>query len=172
MLYCGYTLTDFPISIRLTSLALWQSNDCPSASKPTLMNMNKYFMWIHYERLQNHNKAKRNKTVCIFLGYTVPCYLGRYLTQTKHNKAWHICIIRRMYSLNCPGWLTTSSIHRNVLPNSQSWWGLLLWYCHSRFNLSDICSLMMAPLAQFRFWVGSFFRIELANLLRNNAQNV
>ena len=68
VLCCGYTLTDFLISIRLTSLALWQSNDCPSASKATLMNMDKYFMWIHYERLYNHNKAKHNKTVCIFLG--------------------------------------------------------------------------------------------------------
>ena len=68
VLCCGYTLTDFPISIRLTSLALWQSNDCPSASKATLMNMDKYFMWIRYERLHNHNKAKHNKTVCIFLG--------------------------------------------------------------------------------------------------------
>ena len=68
VLCCGYTLTDFPISIRLTSLALWQSNDCPSTSKATLMNMDKYFMWIHYERLHNHNKAKHNKTVCIFLG--------------------------------------------------------------------------------------------------------
>ena len=64
----GYTLTDFPISIRLTSLALWQSNECRSASKATLMNMDKYFMWIHYERLHNHKKAKHNKTVCIFLG--------------------------------------------------------------------------------------------------------
>ena len=68
VLCCGYALTDFPISIRLTSLALWQSNDCPSASKATLMNMDKYLMWIHYERLHNHNKAKHNKTVCIFLG--------------------------------------------------------------------------------------------------------
>ena len=68
VLCCGYTLTDFPISIRLTSLALWQSYDCPSASKATLMNMDKYFMWIHYEWLHNHNKAKHNKTVCIFLG--------------------------------------------------------------------------------------------------------
>ena len=68
VLCCGYTLTDFPISNRLTSLALWQSNDCPSASKATLMNIDKYFMWIHYERLHNHNKAKHNKTVCIFLG--------------------------------------------------------------------------------------------------------
>ena len=68
VLCCGHTLTDFPISIRLTSLALWQSNNCPSASKATLMNMDKYFMWIHYERLDNHNTAKHNKTVCIFLG--------------------------------------------------------------------------------------------------------
>ena len=68
VLCCGYTLTDFPIMIRLTSLALWQSNNCPSASKATLMNMDKYFMWIHYDRLHNQNKAKHNKTVCIFLG--------------------------------------------------------------------------------------------------------
>ena len=43
VLYCGHTLRDFPISIRLTSLALWQSIDCPSTSKATLMNMDKYF---------------------------------------------------------------------------------------------------------------------------------
>ena len=75
VLCCGYTLTDFPISIRLTSLALWQSNDCPSASKATLMNMDKYFMWIHYERLHNHNKAKHNKTMCIFLGIYCMFYI-------------------------------------------------------------------------------------------------
>ena len=71
VLYCGYTLTNFPISIRLTSLALWQSNDCPSASKATLMNMDKYFMWTHYERLHNHNKANTTKPRAYFLGYTV-----------------------------------------------------------------------------------------------------
>ena len=32
------------------------------------MNMDKYFMSIHYERFHNHNKAKHNKTVCIFFG--------------------------------------------------------------------------------------------------------
>ena len=74
VLCCGYTLTDFPISIRLTSLPLWQSNDCPS--KATLITMDKYFVWIHYERLHNHNKAKHNKTVCIFLGiYCMECLL-------------------------------------------------------------------------------------------------
>ena len=76
VLCCGYTLTDFPTSIRLTSLALWQSNDCPSASKATLMNMDKYFRCIHYERLHNHNKAKHNKTVCIFLGIYCRWYGG------------------------------------------------------------------------------------------------
>ena len=30
--------------------------------------MDKYLMWNHYERLHNHNKAKHNKTVCIFIG--------------------------------------------------------------------------------------------------------
>ena len=43
------------------------------------MNMDKYFMWIHYERLHNHNKAKHNKTVCIFLG--IYCSSGMLHTQ-------------------------------------------------------------------------------------------
>ena len=91
VLCCGYTLTDFPISIRLTSLALWQSNDCPSASKAALMNMDKYFMWIHYERLHNHNKAKHNKTVCIFLGnycmlpYMSMPYIQQSTSGSSHN---------------------------------------------------------------------------------------
>ena len=90
VLCCGYTLTDFPISIRLTSLALWHSNDCPSASKATLMNMDKYFMWIHYERLHNHNKAKHNKTVCIFLGIYCKLTLGMrmWIHASPNEKFW------------------------------------------------------------------------------------
>ena len=90
VLCCGYTLTDFPISIRLTSLALWQSNDCPSASKATLMNMDKYFMWIHYERLHNHNKAKHNKTVCIFRG--IYCTMGVQLIEAECRIHVHVCV--------------------------------------------------------------------------------
>ena len=86
VLCCGYTLTDFAISIRLTSLALWQSNDCPSASKATLMNMDKYFMWIHYERLHNHNKAKHNKTVCIFLGIYCKSHQRKAILCTGHTE--------------------------------------------------------------------------------------
>ena len=80
VLCCGYTLTDFPISIRLTS------NDCPSASA-TLMNMDKYLMWIHYERLHNHNKAKHNKTVCIFLGIYFICR-GHIRAQNDDDTPW------------------------------------------------------------------------------------
>ena len=100
VLCCGYTLTDFPISIRLTSLALWQSNDCPSASKATLMNMDKYFMWIHYERLHNHNKAKHNKTACIFLGIYCKhkcCWLCRpfnYADLDYRQKACYNCSMK------------------------------------------------------------------------------
>ena len=90
MLCCAYTLTDFPKSIRLTSLALWQSNDCPSASKATLMNMDKYFMWIHYERLRNHNKAKHNKTVCIFLGIYCTSLRGLIVFMNTTGK-WSCC---------------------------------------------------------------------------------
>ena len=109
VLCCGYTLTDFSISIRLTSLALWQSNDCPSASKATLMNMDKYFKWIHYERLHNHSKAKHNKTVCIFLG--IYCII-RY----SPNTSWcfRCCMDSFMlYSINT----NTFSLTPNLLTN-------------------------------------------------------
>ena len=89
---CGYTLTDFPISIRLTSLALWQSNDCPSASKATLMNMDKNFMLIHYERLHNHNKAKQNKTVCIFLGIYCRYLYGVWLPLRCNPSLHMLCV--------------------------------------------------------------------------------
>ena len=94
VLCCDYTLTDFPISIRLTSLALWQSNDCPSASKATLMNMDKYFMWIHYERLHNHNKAKHN---IYFLWYTVVPGLNRWKHKIE-NLNESLTIVKRFIS--------------------------------------------------------------------------
>ena len=104
VLCCGYTLTDFPISIRLTSLALWQSNDCPSASKATLMNMDRYFMRIHYERLHNYNKAKHNKTVCIILG--IYCIRGagqintsKYISQYLWGVITCPCLVVSMTEL-------------------------------------------------------------------------
>ena len=99
VLCCGYTLTDFPISIRVTSLALWQYNDCPSASKATLMNMDKYFMWINYERLHNHNKAKHHKTVCIFLG--IYC-----MSKERTYEYWHVGNIEYIHLYVLISWKT------------------------------------------------------------------
>ena len=96
MLCCGYILTDLPISIRLISLALWQSNDCPSASKATLVNVGKCIMWIHYEWLHNHNKAKHNKTVCKFLGI--------YCSQQGYCR-----------SASKPGYQTNAQAHKSTI---------------------------------------------------------
>ena len=71
VLCCGYTLTDFPISTRLTSLALWQSNDCPSARKQP------WWIWINTscEFIMNDcittTKQSTTKPCAYFLGYTV-----------------------------------------------------------------------------------------------------
>ena len=62
------------------------TNDCPGASKATLMNMDKYFMWIHYERLHNHNKAKHNKTVCIFLGIYCNCTYKHFIISIHRGR--------------------------------------------------------------------------------------
>ena len=85
VLCCGYTLTDFPISIRLTSLALWQSNDCPSASKATLMNMDEYFMWIHYGRLQS--KAQQH---CVHISWDILYSIPPKYTYGSHFVAFDV----------------------------------------------------------------------------------
>ena len=71
VLCCGYTLTDFSISIRLTSLALWQSNDCPVPAKQP------WWIWINTscEYIMNDcittTKQSTTKPCAYFLGYTV-----------------------------------------------------------------------------------------------------
>ena len=55
-------LTFQPILFRVASLALWQLNDCPSASEETLKNMGKV---DQNQTTTKHNKAQ---TICIFLG--------------------------------------------------------------------------------------------------------
>ena len=132
MLCCGYTLTDFPISIRLTSLALWQSNDCPSASKATLMNMDKHFMWIHYERLHNHSKAKHNKPCAYFVGYTVSLFYHQ-------NRLWGTPGPQPTDNLpRKPGFHTRTQVpSRHCLPRQCGLWqsprGSALWvWCPTR----------------------------------------
>ena len=52
----------------------------------------KYFMWIHYERLHNLNKAKHNETVCIFLGMYCICGspgLNVFTKISSWSLSWH-----------------------------------------------------------------------------------
>ena len=74
--------------------------------------MDKYFMWIHYERLHNHNKAKHNKTVCIFLGiycsvrwlktiYSCAIVIWPYATtiwqEKKHQSSASLAFVRGIH---------------------------------------------------------------------------
>ena len=82
VLCCGYTLTDFPISIRLTSLALWQSTIAPVQAKQP------WWIWINTscEFIMNNcittTKQSTTKPCAYFLGYTVcntnVCYISMH----------------------------------------------------------------------------------------------
>ena len=99
MLCCGYTLTDFPISIRLTSLALWQSNDCPSASKQP------WWIWINTscEFIMNDcittTKQSTTKPCAYFLGYTV---LAVWITMVMPNRM--ICLWNKYTCMRYKYW--------------------------------------------------------------------
>ena len=162
VLCCGYTLTDYPISIRLTSLAL--CNDCHSASKATLMNMDKYFMWIHYERLRNHNKAKHNKTMCIFLGiYCI--YTTRFPTiiwKTKDSIHFKRICAYQLDQQNCFDFGSRNPIIYFLVAQ---WWqeiavnGSFPPLSDMGDNYEKLCEqLLDASLAIFDFWdyLGSF----------------
>ena len=150
VLCCGYTLTDFPISIRLTSLALWQSNDCPSASKATLMNMDKYFMWIYYERLHNHNKAKHNKTVCKFLG--IYCIAEIVHAMTLQWEPWNFCTVNRVKNAhpstpthhqdNIHATSHTHTLNFVAYVHAHPWVGIRV--CYARLNMRYLSTISSA----------------------------
>ena len=83
VLCCGYTLTDFPISIRLTSLALWQFNDCRGnltiapvpAKQPSWIWINTSCEFIMNDCIST-TKQSTTKPCAYFLGYTVYASLG------------------------------------------------------------------------------------------------
>ena len=118
------------------------------------MNMDKYFMWIHYERLHNHNKAKHNKTVCIFLG--IYC---RYLEHLLWN--WHQVNATRPH-----WWLisqqlvpSTSSCLNQCWPVYYSILWLASYLGHFHYNdiimgpmASQITSLMIFSLSRLFRW--------------------
>ena len=56
-------------------------------------------MWMHYEQLHNHNKAKHNKTVCIFFGI--------YCTSAKLPA--NLAMVRALHFIHHPVWLCLNS---------------------------------------------------------------
>ena len=92
VLCCGYTLTAFPISIRLTSLALWQSNDCPVPAKQP------WWIWINTscEFIVNDCITTTNQST------TKPCAysLGHTVSFHNHAKQWNMHIINILASVN------------------------------------------------------------------------
>ena len=65
--------------------------------------MDKYFMWIHYERLHNHNKAKHNKTVCIFLGIYCTMSPSVFLLLLVLTGVWLCCSCHGLWHSCSPG---------------------------------------------------------------------
>ena len=74
-----------PISFRVTSLALGQSYDCPSACEVILKNMGKPIQW----NIMNYDitETKPIKTMCIFHGiYCVRKNCGTYCEKDCHSQ--------------------------------------------------------------------------------------
>ena len=64
-----------PISFRVTSLALGQSYDCPSACEATLKNMSKLITWS--QRTDDIVAIKQNTKLCTYLiGHTLSWFGG------------------------------------------------------------------------------------------------
>ena len=166
VLCCGFTLTDFSISIRFTSLALWQSNDCPSANKATLMNIDKYFMWIHYERLHNHNKAKHNKTVCIVLAtycmialFSYPCMWSIKLSMSVIIK----CLLIRLDDFGKR--LRASTRNMNCRKNNRRLGSICTCRCRAHYDLYNVplntlnMPILSFNLAAFPILFGSYYTV-------------
>ena len=103
-------------------------------------------MWIDYERLHNHNKAKHNKTVCIFLGIYCtwwPCtlyprrhrssnkmttsnydiFFAKYCNTSKCNKT----IIIRFTSMYLPAATPVSINNKTTLDHRVSIFDGTVW---------------------------------------------
>ena len=103
----GYTLTDFPISIRLTSL----------------------------ERLHNHNKAKHNKTVCIFLGIYCTFHPSSYKTVKQHFGI----IFLGIYCFVPKAWIHPASMSTTYKPGLFSFWNIFSLLDGWKLSARHIC---------------------------------
>ena len=111
--------------------------------------MDKYFMWIHYERLHNHNKAKHNKTVYIFLGIYCRWLLNPWKEILSKNVLSRPCCNRHFqcsfnrvricfYFMRKIDWAANPRLRKGH-KGSQSMW--LTWWCHDMGTLPILLAL-------------------------------
>ena len=96
------------ISFRVTSLALGQSHDCPSASEATLKDMGKEITWIHEELAMQPQQDKAQQNREYLMGYTVIIY------DTWLRRA--IIVIIAVVTDDNPWW------RHGIITLSASWW--------------------------------------------------
>ena len=115
--------------------------------------MDKYLMWTHYERLYNHNKAKHNKTVCIFLGIYCNSDIARlsmHILRWTVTSHWH-----RQYDFNC-GVFAISEHTKQFLElcNINEWRRGHRSHTLARFGRNFVCNvtyLLISPQENPRF---------------------
>ena len=115
--------------------------------------MDKYFMWIHYERLHNHNKAKHNKTVCIFLG--IYCIRGHAVNSAECMSLKYICIWG-----NQTDYLTQWGRDKMDAISQTTFWSTFSWMKRFEFRLKFHWSLFLKVQLTifqnwFRKWLGA-----------------
>ena len=102
MICCNWSGAILPISFRVTSQALGQSYDCPSAYEVILKDMGKWFTQIYLELLYNHSKTKHNKCVCI---YHKTLYVYGIWSTLWKNSGKHVVInLKCVLPLSPCGW--------------------------------------------------------------------
>ena len=101
--------------------------------------MDKYFMWIHYERLHNHNKAKHNKTVCIFLWIYCMCPYKSFAAMIWINFSHdRLCWRKRLADV-----ALSTCVNTNVSPwweSKDTYWTVQHWKDYEYTKWHCICN--------------------------------
>ena len=113
-------------------------------------------MWMHYERLHNHNKAKHNKTECIFLG--IYCTVNNAATKgilPSQALGW-----RFDYNNNYRDekHFIFGIWHALILANTKGFDLLSTYWCFYRFVYIFICEnyAFQKPLTLLAYWTKIF----------------
>ena len=102
-LCCDLVPVDFIISSRVTSLALRQWHDYPSASEVTRSNMGNCIVYMHHSKWYNHNTTKHNKNRCHCHARLTEC------TSSTNNKVHMITFLLQSQLLGTMHWMSSQA---------------------------------------------------------------